>query len=1048
MKRRNLLIAIAVILVMFAFVACSESVAPEDRLGTITFGKNSSRAVGTVVQYSDDVEDMYWYYSAKKLDDGFTTGNTGGKLVAVSSEKGLSGKTLESTGFSYGLWEIQLKGFKSSDNTAAGVDITAEPKYYATLNNFRVSSTVNYATANIQLGDGATTAIEFGDITFSSSNILATSKFSLAVTDNNNTGTVTVPTGDGNVVAEKGKVTFKNLTYTPNEGADITGDHEMSFALTQTLSGDDNVEIKAAQYTLKFTVIGGTTTTISGSLLKNDQTGTIQINSVQDVPEITMSKAIPVKDVTSDSSVATVSTDTEITYGNMMITLPAGTKIATTETGLSEDNSSADGTIAFKAKSSSSNQNDITVESDEGITPYELILPVSTVEDDGDKKNTQLVTVTNFIGKNRNITNICHNKTSIAELTTAPSAEGFTDPTVESWYYDKDSGYLTLYLFHASEINIIERKPVAVVGGEEKYYLSDAISAISENGTLELLRDVTVDKKGEKAENIAVGKSFTLDLKNHSVTISSNGSSSLSADKIVTVLNSKPEQAVFINAVEVKDFTGVNRAYYPTLEAALEAVTEGGTVTLGAAVTLSSSDVEISNNITLDLSGKVLTPDGKGITVKSGTLTVKGSSTDQTAFVTGVASANTINGTYAPRVAKIGEVYYSSLSVAAAAVAKDGTIELLCDITLTDPITITESIKLDLNSHVITASGSNLIYVNAGTLAVSEKAEKQGEFVFGVKGANDTYTASVAQIGNNDYYATLEAAIDAAEDGDTVVLLQDYDATSRIEIKKDLTIDLNKKTLQLSDYFLVNEHATDNVCTVSIKDGYINALIELNSGGADVFQVKGGGTLVIENVEIVDNTPSKCSDATISIESWLEDTISPKVVIRDSKVINKNATDGLNCINLYHHGDATVPKPILQIENSQIIAEGTISNGIGMHSQSTDSEITISKNSVVQGTQCGILHREGNLTIKDSEIIVTSSGYALLEYDSKKANVELENVKLTTTSSDGVALAVDVGATVKGTLTNDSATTSAGSKYEIVKENGVLTIKEKTEVES
>ena len=78
MKRRHLLIAIAAVLVMFAFVACSESVAPEDRLGTITFDNNTSRAVGTVVKYSNEVEDMYWYYSAAKQDDGYNTGDTKG----------------------------------------------------------------------------------------------------------------------------------------------------------------------------------------------------------------------------------------------------------------------------------------------------------------------------------------------------------------------------------------------------------------------------------------------------------------------------------------------------------------------------------------------------------------------------------------------------------------------------------------------------------------------------------------------------------------------------------------------------------------------------------------------------------------------------------------------------------------------------------------------------------------------------------------------------------------------------------------------------------
>ena len=591
MKRRNLLVTIAAIVMMLAIVSCSENVAPEDRLGTITFGENTSRAVGTVVTYSDDVEDMYWYYSAKKLDDGYTTGNTAGKLVAVSSEKGLSGKTLQSTGFSYGLWEIELKGFKSSDETASGVNTNDKPKYTAKLDKFLVNSTVNYATAKIQLGDGATTAIEFGDITFSAENIQASSSFTLAVEDSNKNGTVSVPAGEGNVVVETGTVTFKNLTYNVTEGADITGEHEMQFVLTQTLSGEGNTTINAALYTLKFTVQEGTVTKISGSLLKNDPTGTIQINSVQDVPEITMSKAIPVSDVSASKDVATVSEETTITYGNMEIVLPAGTKIATTESGLAVDSTgtagTADASIGFTSKATSSNQGSITTEGDEGITSYELTLPVSTEESDTNKKNTALVKVTNFIGKNKNLTQVCHNSTAITKLTTAPGDENFEEPKVESWYYAKETGYLTLYLFHASEINIIERKPVAVVNGEEKYYLSDAISAISTNGTLELLRDVTVDKRGGSAESITIDKSFTLDLKNHSVTIS-GGSVSLSADKVVTVLNSKPAQALFINAVEVKDYTGVNRAYYPALEAALNAVAEGDIVTLGMAVTLSN----------------------------------------------------------------------------------------------------------------------------------------------------------------------------------------------------------------------------------------------------------------------------------------------------------------------------------------------------------------------------------------------------------------------------------------------------------------------------
>ena len=60
MKRKSLLLALAIVLTVFAFVSCSGNVAPEDKLGTISFKEENSRAVTTVVKYSSEVEEMVW----------------------------------------------------------------------------------------------------------------------------------------------------------------------------------------------------------------------------------------------------------------------------------------------------------------------------------------------------------------------------------------------------------------------------------------------------------------------------------------------------------------------------------------------------------------------------------------------------------------------------------------------------------------------------------------------------------------------------------------------------------------------------------------------------------------------------------------------------------------------------------------------------------------------------------------------------------------------------------------------------------------------------
>lgn len=109
----------------------------------------------------------------------------------------------------------------------------------------------------------------------------------------------------------------------------------------------------------------------------------------------------------------------------------------------------------------------------------------------------------------------------------------------------------------------------------------------------------------------------------------------------------------------------------------------------------------------------------------------------------------------------------------------------------------------------------------------------------------------VAEI-NGTGYATLQAAIDAAKDGDTITLLKDITVdgkdidTSRTVIDKPITLDLNDKTIKSPDNMGNNDH--NFVALYISADVTINATIGgINTGknGAYAINVMNGATLTI-----------------------------------------------------------------------------------------------------------------------------------------------------------------------------------------------------------
>ncbi len=501
MKRKTFITLLLLATVLFAFVSCNDNVVPEDRTGAIFLG-NNERSIGTAVTYTDDVENLYWYYKATKNDDGYTTGATDGYVSVVkdssgSPTKGLSGKTLASNGFSYGYWNIELRGYSStSDSTTKD-----NAKYTASITNFLVKDSMNYATVEIKVGDGATTSIVFDDIWFSADNITGSSTFALTITDTDDAttpktkGTVTVSTANDDISLESGRVTFKNITYSADADK-ITGNHVMTFALVQTLKPStggtdaDSTAITVAVYTLAFNVLKGTTTTISGDMLKSDKTGDIQINGSLSVPATTLKKVIPVEDGASDES-ATVKTATSISIGDLTVTYPVGAVIVPGDGGYTgeDGNITSDGSVGFTYVDDSNPTGEgISIEVGESSAKYELTLNAGT-DANGTTKNEKLIEIKKYLGLNLNITKIYHG----TDLLTTTESENN-----EYYKYDASTGYLYLYVFHASDFYIITKTPEKYVAqvGTAKYTNANAAfnDAKKNDGKVTILDDCTVER--------------------------------------------------------------------------------------------------------------------------------------------------------------------------------------------------------------------------------------------------------------------------------------------------------------------------------------------------------------------------------------------------------------------------------------------------------------------------------------------------------------------------------------------------------------------------
>lgn len=222
----------------------------------------------------------------------------------------------------------------------------------------------------------------------------------------------------------------------------------------------------------------------------------------------------------------------------------------------------------------------------------------------------------------------------------------------------------------------------------------------------------------------------------------------------------------------------------------------------------------------------------------------------------------------------------------------------------------------------------------------------------------------VAKVGDI-YYATLQDAIDAANSGDTVVLVKDVDLTKTVVVNKTITLDMNGKKLHNTNGIWID--ANRDWSLISVRSGDLtitgNGTLDALKDDCYAVDVRDNGKLTIENGKFVGNISAVYNRG-------------GEVTIKDGdfsiKQLNSNnVQDGygllINCYDeSYKNGEATIT-----------ITGGTFQNFDPMNNQAEGKGTSF----VAAGV--GVDHVDGKFTAKSGMIaqVVDADGKSVKAFD-------------------------------------------------------------------
>ena len=182
-------------------------------------------------------------------------------------------------------------------------------------------------------------------------------------------------------------------------------------------------------------------------------------------------------------------------------------------------------------------------------------------------------------------------------------------------------------------------------------------------------------------------------------------------------------------------------------------------------------------------------------------------------------------------------------------------------------------------------------------------------------------SGNVAKVGEQGY-ATLQAAINAAKDGDTVTLLGDVTTKATIPAEKTITIDLNGKTLKHEGQVLdIYGNLTIKHGTVELSSGNAKAAIWLNKTAK--LTVESDATVSVPTSNFAIGLWSDCTAAELMVKGTLKGgnglTVNGNIVTLGNKVTVDGATIEYEGHGIYQAGVSDIIVKNANIKGSTAI---------------------------------------------------------------------------------------------------------------------------------
>lgn len=486
MKKSLLVLASIMILALCTFVACTAEVSdPYDGLTYVTFGGESPASRNLLASYEvASYDDLYWSYSAEKLDHYGTSGAaTNAPVFENSTTKGLNNPVGP---FSQGKWRFTLCAYTS------GTTRNEDTKVYE--GSVEVSIKGQKVTVPVSVTPyGETGALKFSGAYFAWKDNGKDAPDIKIVAKGTKTGqiyTLGNKIADDNTNPEDAKIKLDinsvgdNKTYkiTDCEYSTVKADYYNCTIIAYI--NIDGSQTPVFSQTFGFRVYGSTTTTISGDITEGEFTGVDF--SVENMAVIEMSKSSKASLSVTPSGVEGKTTDVDFSNAGL-----SGKHVLVVDVDSAVEASNF--TIEGVDSASQSIVAGIGLElSSVGETTQ---TPVTSF---GDGK---VVVVTTYIAKGLNNVTVKYNGTTNGG-----------DPT--NVQYNKSTGELTFTTTHFSEFYVVADKieAIDITHNEAVTSLVSIYPSDYNNSTIVLVDDV------ENFDAIYDGVSnLTIDLNSHKI---------------------------------------------------------------------------------------------------------------------------------------------------------------------------------------------------------------------------------------------------------------------------------------------------------------------------------------------------------------------------------------------------------------------------------------------------------------------------------------------------------------------------------------------------